>query len=134
MALRLDAAEAAAGRRDAWGRPRGEQGRQLLRLAAAVPLFDVGAIYLGLLNEAALAALLDNQRRTQWRAAAAALVAPAGGGAADPDACGSSTHHPFRVRHQLAGLGLFPSVESYPASTAGLRQALAQAVQTVALF
>lgn len=114
VALRLDAVEAAAGRRDMRGRPRSEQSRQLLRLARGIPLFDVGIIYLGLLNEAALAALLDNRCTAQWRAAAAALAAPAttSGEPADGD---GSTHHPFSVRIQLAGLLPFSSLEWYPA-------------------
>lgn len=60
-----------------FGQPSGAQSRQLLRLTAAIPLFDVGAMYLGLMNEAALAALLDNRSRAEWRAAAAALASAA---------------------------------------------------------
>lgn len=137
--VQLDAAEAAAGRQDLFGRPSGAQSRQLLRLTAAIPLFNVGAIYLCLMNEAALAALLDNRSRAEWRAAAAALAsaalaATAAAGSGDGSSSSSARDaeadascmppNTFSTPQQLASLGLFP----------WLKSALAAAAQTVALF
>lgn len=136
VSLRLDAAEAAAGRQDLLGRPYGAQSQALLRLTAAIPLFDVGAIYLGLMNEATLAALLENRSRAEWRAAASALAAAVTPGSSSGSEGGEAAgpRYTFSVRQQLGSLGLFASLETYPGSTAGLQAALAAAVQTLPIL